>query len=505
MFYVFVIRLLAAAALGVSLTVPSIASHGRGIDLDPPACRDDSGLRRRDDPARSGPVAGSGAKNLAVSGEILLFGGCTAATGWELWRSDGSASGTRRVADLRPGRAGSAPSRLTDAGGAVYFLANDGAHGREMWRSDGTPRGTRIVADLVPGAAGAEIGEMYWAPTLERLFFVFDDGIHGRELWSTDGTAEGTDIVADLVPGAGHSDPTGLREYDGGLFWIADARPWLVDPTPRDVFALRDGAISRVTYLRSGGSPRLLTVYDGALLVGAQRRDGEEGIWRIDGRDGLAVRVDLGPDWPHPYSVTSHDGALYFIAHVPDPDGYYHEELFKTDLTREGTVQLSQISVEDFRAFSLRAVGDTLYFYGGVSDDYRRGLWSSDGTVEGTRLVRDVRFGTCRKLPAGELVPVGSRVFFVGHQHVRGELWVSDGTERGTRLVRDIYEGVHPSKPRDTVAFGERLAFTANDGRHGRELWVSDGTEKGTRMVKDIFAPKRSRPRRRLPVTSSVR
>ena len=50
---------------------------------------------------------------------------------------------------------GSNPSDPAIAGGGtlVYFAADDGVAGREPWLSDGTASGTRRIADLCPGDA----------------------------------------------------------------------------------------------------------------------------------------------------------------------------------------------------------------------------------------------------------------------------------------------------------------------------------------------------------------
>ena len=67
------------------------------------------------------------------------------------------------------------------------------------------------------------------------------------------------------------------------------------------------------------------------------------------------------------------------------------------------------------------------------------------------------------------------------------EMWRSDGTEDGTYMVKDIYPGEgNSSTPAFYGSMGDILFFAADDGTHGHELWRTDGTEEGTYMVKDI-------------------
>lgn len=72
-------------------------------------------------------------------------GGCYAGGGSELWRTDGTAKGTRRVDDLRAGVSGSFPSYLTVFDGALFYAAHTDLAGTEMFRSDGTPGGANMV------------------------------------------------------------------------------------------------------------------------------------------------------------------------------------------------------------------------------------------------------------------------------------------------------------------------------------------------------------------------
>jgi ELWxxDGT repeat protein len=63
----------------------------------------------------------------------LFFSGLRAATGYELWTSDGTVSGTFMVQDLVPGNVSSNPRYFDGAAGTVFFQA-----GGELWRVDQT-------------------------------------------------------------------------------------------------------------------------------------------------------------------------------------------------------------------------------------------------------------------------------------------------------------------------------------------------------------------------------
>ena len=83
---------------------------------------------------------------------VLLFSGCTPGGGCELWRSDGTPEGTRRLREIVPGPGGSAPYAFTAFAGRAWFFAED-AHGAGLWQTDGTSRGTQEVLGLPPFAS----------------------------------------------------------------------------------------------------------------------------------------------------------------------------------------------------------------------------------------------------------------------------------------------------------------------------------------------------------------
>jgi ELWxxDGT repeat protein len=68
--------------------------------------------------------------------------------GEELWKSNGSSTGTVMVKDINPCSVQGGPSNLTDVGKSLFFTADDGRHGQELWKSNGSRAGTVMVKDI---------------------------------------------------------------------------------------------------------------------------------------------------------------------------------------------------------------------------------------------------------------------------------------------------------------------------------------------------------------------
>ena len=111
-------------------------------------------------------------------------------------------------------------------------------------------------------------------------------------------------------------------------------------------------------------------------------------------------------------------------------------------------------------------------------------LWKSDGTEDGTVLVKDIDQEESSQILVAS---IGNIVYFGANDGINGgELWRSDGTEDGTYLVKDIASGWKSSYPDYMDPIGDRLFFTADDDEAGDEVWISDGTESGTVMVANV-------------------
>ena len=254
--------------------------------------------------------------------------------------------------------------------------------------------------------------------------------------------------------------------------------------------------------------------------------DGVHGreLWKTDGTDeGTELVLDLNPrtdcnvgfmrtgpcngliGMPNlPFGI-SMGNAVYFEGN----DGVNGYELWKTDGTPEGTVLVKDIRPGDCTsnnetipcssdALPLAVLGDKLVL---SADDGVNGkeLWLSDGTREGTQLLRDINNGKncgqfsmsgCAGLdmgPAGVFVVIGTEGYFVASDGVVGrELWKTDGTEAGTQMVHNFNGQQDSMNVADIFLAGNTVFFGVDDGEHGRELWKTDGTESGTELVRDI-------------------
>ena len=113
--------------------------------------------------------------------------------GYELWKTDGTSSGTVLVKDINPGAGSSSLGLLTgsstNVNGTLYFAATDGTHGDELWKSDGSSSGTVLVADAQPGLGGTY--PQYLTNVNGTLFYTASHLAEGRELWKSSGTSSG--------------------------------------------------------------------------------------------------------------------------------------------------------------------------------------------------------------------------------------------------------------------------------------------------------------------------
>src|SRR5215831_10699132 len=107
----------------------------------------------------------------------------------------------------------------------------------------------------------------------------------------------------------------------------------------------------------------------------------------------------------------------------------------------------------------LGKLGGKLLF--GARDGTGSGLWSTDGTLQGTVLIRRVQVFAQNSFPGTpNFAVVGGKGYFVGSDGTTGtELWSTDGTAAGTALVKDLVPGNNSGLLNIRGVFGSQVVF----------------------------------------------
>lgn len=365
---------------------------------------------------------------------------------------------TERVKDINPylfntgiipGSLGSVPNQVGIVNDRILFSADDSLHGRELWASDGTESGTILLRDInplvyAPFFSSSRLGEKL-SDSL-YLFTAYTPEL-GWELWRTNATPEGTYLLKDIWPGDSSALPVnGAVPVNQYAFFLANdgvhgVEPWVSDGTESGTFLLRD--------INPG--PGHCTRYI---------PNGTDHLWSI---------LQFGADNKVFFSINRENDLYSF---------------WVTDGTPEGTFMLKD-SLLALPQTTVQMLGNRCFFYGkdpvnGVQ------LWASDGTVNGTSIVKKVSntdaFSYVYFQP---MMRIGGKLFFQLEETGYGyELWVTDGSAAGTFMLKDIspgplntiYSGCNPVVVRNKLYFTE-----TGDGRD--VLWSTDGTTAGTVQV----------------------
>ena len=281
--------------------------------------------------------------------------------GGEPWITDGTAAGTRLLADLEPGDGGSHPRDpilvSTDEGPRIVFFAEQGP-GVKVWSSDGTPGGTELVTDLDPSwtnhfpepVPSTGSGKFHEVPVYPRdarrlgdgALFVGRSRDVGIELFFTDGTEEGTRLFADLTPGPGSSDLFHLTQVGERVFFVEEdllIPPridvlWIADADGiHEVAPLRDRKVKQAVSFASAQGLRLAFITTPAPSWVGPR---VEEVWISDGKAAGTFAIHAAPRIEY---LAPADHVLYF-AEVTDEAG---TELAVTDGTVAGTRSLGDL------------------------------------------------------------------------------------------------------------------------------------------------------------------
>lgn len=423
-------------------------------------------------------------------GDWLYFSATDSLHGEELWRTDGTAAGTQLVADICPGRCSSHPRNITAGAGRLFFSVELELLGREPWSSDGTAAGTHALGDLCPGSCWSVYATPDQRPvTLGNVtLFVAGDLVAGRELWRTDGTPAGTRRVADVWPGSNGSDPATLTAFAGRAYFAAREPAHGVELWSSDGTAAGTRLVNDFANGPFGSQVAVLGAIERGLLL-IETSNFATDLWVVDPAGQLRPLGDV-PCHADCAEIEVEDMGDWMALSSGNA-------LWRTDLTPTGTLRLLALPIGlDSGPHDLTRAGGRVFFRGDTS-----GLWVSDGTAAGTRIVHSLGLPNGASTGPLALTALGDGVAFVASTSARGaELWISDGTEAGTRLVDLAADSAtslpapYDAIPQTLAELGGRVLFPAFNAETGRELWISDASATAAHLLADIHRDAGSNP-----------
>jgi ELWxxDGT repeat protein len=415
---------------------------------------------------------------IKVLNSIIIFQANDGVNGTELWKSDGTSGGTNLVKNVNTGAVSADPGTagtIVNMNGTLYFSATDGVNGTELWKSDGTESGTSMVKDIYSGSSSSNPN---WLTNMNgTLYFSANDGTNGVELWKSDGTSGGTSIVKNIYSGSSNSYPKWLTEINGTLYFSAadgsssGEELWKSDGTSGGTVLVKD--------INSGASssPQYLTNVNGTLYFAAIDATAGYELFKSDGTSGGTVLVkDIRPGsangWPT--HIVAVGDTVYFSA----DNGSNGREPWKSDGTEAGTVMIKDITsaAGGSSPMYFTNVNGTVFF-GAYDSTHGTELWKTDGTSAGTSLIKDISPGANASFISyveGRkfLININGTLYFTAQDGTNGqELWRSDGTSAGTVMVKDINSGSGASSPGQYTEMNGKLYFWANDGLYGSEIY----------------------------------
>ncbi len=434
----------------------------------------------------------------AVSGGAGFFPARDRNLGSELFRSDGTNQGTSIVKDIFPGIQDSALANPAPFQGSLLFLAR-APDGISLFKSDGTGAGTQLVKNLAfPGTAdsGLNLIDDRSAQFGSKLVFMGTTTLAGTEVFATDGTAAGTALVSDIAPGSQGSFPENYSVVGNQLFFFASTaekgtEPWVSDGTAEGTRLLKDIKPGPLSSLRTAVGTRFAALGNLAFFSADDGIHGTE-LWKSDGSEaGTQLVKDLNPLGASSLVSSSLivgdfatlNGRLYFTAN--DGSG---PKFFSTDGSDAGTVPVPPADpAVPLSSGTDMAVFKGEIFFAGRSVTLGTELWKTTGGGASAALVKDLLPGFPGSSPR-LLTALGDTLVYLGNFSTTTgeELIATDGTADGIRLVKDIKPGVQSSRISIFTKIGSKIFFNADDGVHGFEPWVTDGTTDGTVMLADV-------------------
>jgi ELWxxDGT repeat protein len=403
--------------------------------------------------------------------------------GVALWRSNGTSQGTTLVKDITEITSN---LNITNVDGMLYISGAVSGGVGDLWESDGTAAGTVLLKSGLSFASTDRFKPLALDGIL--YFGITDITIDSTELWKSDGTAIGTVKVTDLgislgkmvvmngimyfpsptnapnEPGYWQSDGTALGTT---LTLMEDLFPSMVDAgTTLGAFTVSG---DELFYWLSGDVYSALVKTDGTALNDTIVKDKLK-----SSREAIAI-----------------NGTLYFFGwtYDQDPNIVIDAGLWKSDGTETGTTfivsSFNYAPAEDPHSVigdlgSFATLNGELMIFAWKIDYVDYGavvgmeVWKSDGTETGTVQIKEIL--SAEPSDAGFRAMLNGLLYFMANSDDEGlELWETDGTTAGTEPI-DLNPGPGYSYPGGLSVVNGQLFLWANDDENGFRPWALQNT-----------------------------
>ncbi len=348
--------------------------------------------------------------------------------GMEIWKSDGTSAGTNMLIELESGLMGwdftdcKTPG-FAECNGTLYMSAGNSVNGYELWKSDGTTTGTVQVMDLYPGSTGSN--PHFMTAFDSKIYFIARDDVHGWELFSSDGTPGGTSIVKDIVPGTNGAFSSGaggcinpqFKVSGQYLYFQADndgltpveSHWWRTDGTDAGTIQLE----TTLTAQSTGPYDLVVTTADmnGQFVFIASSGSSTSKFWKSDGTPTGTVEVPMNNGLQMRPSILALGSYVFFNGMDNDSSG-----LAISDGTTAGSeIIFNYVTAgSSFNIAQQKSFNGNMFFhitkYYGIQGAHER-VAQTNGTTAGTIVYAGVE-------PLSPFIPVGNDLIFYGHDTI---------------------------------------------------------------------------------------
>jgi ELWxxDGT repeat protein len=374
-----------------------------------------------------------------------------------------------------------------------------------------------VAAPLAFVAGGASASNTY-TPTLVKQFSSENDSsfavesivpvndsvavvqLDNGDIWLTDGTSAGTTELNTLATEAGLTEWSFWQESDyievvnngnGALyFWGYGS---VNDGDGHNIWSFDGEAFAQITDIDFGGRQSALYFLDDELYVWATHPESEAYISlnHVDTSTGDVFEIAGGNDcdgeMDAPYNVLLVNGKIVFSNDGSNNCDY---RMLSWDPSNPNTepIDLSEAEgahPDGFDAWESWAVFQGELYFAGDDTDRDEELWATDGTVAGTRLVKDINEGgNSRPGDDGYLwfTEFAGELYFVADDYAMETemLYKTDGTSEGTVLaVQEL------DRPGDCIQHYGLVVGNSMFTDFDCEFYVTDG-ENATLLTPDL-------------------